>query len=235
MAFLGDLFEDLADAGGLMSFSYQQVYGFVPAKYKRHNFYASVSYAFKTGNLTKIKKGGKPYLRLTGQGKKKITRDFPLFSLQTRRWDRKWRLIPYDIKEAKSWQRDSLREKLCQLGFRQLQKSVYISPQPIEEELNDFLKTLRLEGKVWVLLCQKILGIESKELAKELWQLDELNDKYRRLWERLVGVEEEKTLREVAVEYLDLLNIDPFLPYDLLPKEWYEKKIRKRLKQKARF
>lgn len=229
LALLEDLFEDLADAGGIASFSYKNLYGFVPQRYKKSNFYAGLSYALKTGNIEKIIKKGRPHLRLTGQGKKRIIRDFPLFCLQERRWDGLWRMIPYDIKEVRRWQRNRLRERLYQLGFRQFQKSVYLSPHPIEKEMSDFLKTLRLEGKVWVLLCKKILGANNKELARRLWQLDKLNKKYKDLWERLEEGEGEEVLREVKREYLDLLSIDPFLPKDLLPKNWLEKKVRERL------
>ena len=231
LALLGDVFEDVADAGGLMSFSYKQIYGFVPQRYKRRNFYASVSYGLKTGNIERIRKNKKPYLRLTGQGQKKIVRDFPLFQLQERRWDGMWRMIAYDIKEIRRSQRNRLREKLYQLGFRQFQKSIYLSPHPFEEEMNDFLKTLRLEEKAWVVLCKKFLGIHNRKLAKKLWRLDKLNKKYKDLWRKLKEeVEEDKTLAEVKKEYLNLLGNDPFLPKDLLPKDWYEKKLRKKLR-----
>lgn len=230
LAFLEDLFEDLADAGGLMSNAYENIYGFIPQRYKRSNFYASVSYGLKTGNVEKIKKDGKPHLRLTGRGKKKIIRDFPLFKLQERRWDRLWRMIPYDIEEVSRWQRNRLREKLYQLGFRQFQKSIYLSPHPIEEELSDFLKGLKLQGKVLVVLCHKILGADDLKLARELWRLDELNEQYKKLWERLEEGTSKQSLKEIKREYLDLLSDDPFLPKDLLPKDWYERKLRQILK-----
>lgn len=43
------------------------------------------------------------------------------------RWDKKWRLIFYDIPHYHKKARDAFREKLKQLGLYQLQKSVWLS------------------------------------------------------------------------------------------------------------
>ena len=231
LAFLGDLFEDLADAGGLMSASYGQIYGFIPKKYKKHNFLSAVNYALKTGKIEKIVKNNEAYFRLTGKGKKRLIRDFPLAWFQKKRWDGLWRMLPYDIRETKRHQRNQLRVKLYELGFRQFQKSVYISPYPIEEEMNDFLKTLHLEGKVYVLLCKKILGVENRELARKLWQLDKLNKKYKRLFEKLRSLTDKRELKKIKVKYLELLSEDPFFPQELLPQNWWGEKVKKEIKK----
>lgn len=231
LSFLEDLFEDLADAGGLMSFSYKQIYGFVPRKYKKSNFMSAVSYALRTAKIEKILKDGMPYLRLTGKGKKKLVRDFPLIQLQKKNWDRFWRVLPYDIKEAKRNIRDRLRDKLYELGFRQFQQSVYLSPHPIEKEMAEFLETIRLEGKAHVLLCKEILGIDNKDLARKLWELDKLNRAYKKLFQKLKIASQDKDLRDIEAKYLEILTEETFLPQDLLPKPWWGDKLRKELKR----
>ena len=231
LAFLGDLFEDVADAGGIMSVSYKQIYGFVPQKYKKHNFHSAVYYALKTGNLEKVIKSGKPYLKLTGQGEKKLIRQFSLIRFQKRQWDGLWRILPYDIKETKRYQREKLREKLHQLSFKQFQKSIYLSPYPIEKEVNDFLKTLKLEGKAHLLLCQEVLGVTNRELAIKLWQLDKLNSKYKELFEKLQAFSDEEKLQDLRAKYLELLSEDPFFPKDLLPLPWWGRKVREKIKK----
>ena len=231
LAFLGDLFEDLADAGGIMSASYKQVYGFTPRKYKRNNFVAAVKYGLRTERIEKVIKKNRPYLRLTGKGKNKLMRDFPLACLQKRKWDGFWRVLPYDIKEIKRGQRDQLRRKLYELGFKQFQKSVYFSPHPIEKEMADFLKTLKLEGKIQILLCNKILGVENRELAKKLWHLDKLNKEYKKLLFKLERLSTEKKLREAKAKYLELLTADPFLPKELLPRPWWGEEAGRELKK----
>jgi len=231
LAFLEDLFEDLADAGGLMSFSYKQVYGFVPRRYRKGNFYKSVSYALKTKRIEKIVKKDEVYLRLTGQGKRKLVRDFPLVRFQNSHWDGFWRVLPYDIKEIKRYQRDRLRNKLRELDFKQFQKSVYLSPHPFEKEMSDFLETLKLEGKVSILLCQKIQGIDNKQLARKLWRLDQLNQKYKELIENLKKSPNEKDLKEIKAQYLELNSKDPFFPQELLPQHWWREEGRRMLRK----
>ncbi|MBL7159273.1 hypothetical protein ISS85_02265 [Candidatus Microgenomates bacterium] len=231
LAFLEDLFEDVAGAGGLAGFSYKQIYGFVPKKYRKSNFMASVNYALKTEKIEKIIKKGQPYLKLTGQGKKKLVRQFSLVQLQKKRWDGLWRMLPYDIKETSRNDRNKLRNKLCELGFKQFQKSIYLSPYPIEQEMSDFLKTLKLEGKAYLLLCQTILGIKNRELANKLWKLDRLNRKYKKLFKKLEVFSDKNNLKKIKADYLQLLSEDPFFPKELLPKLWWEEKVRQELKR----
>ena len=125
---LGDLFEEVADFGGLVSASYEQLYGFFPSKYKKSNFSHLVWRSLKTQEMTKVIINGVPYLRLTSLGKKKINRDFPLFALQKKPWDGLFTQCAYDIEEINKVSRDLWREKIQNLNFGQFQKSVYISP-----------------------------------------------------------------------------------------------------------
>jgi len=229
LAFLGDLFEDVAGVGGLAGFSYKQIYGFVPRRYRKSNFQAGLYYALRTEKIKRIIKNGEVFLRLTGKGKKKLIRDFPLIWFQKKKWDGLWRVLPYDIREIKKRQRDRLRNKLYELGFKQFQKSVYLSPLPIENEMEEFLKTLKLEGKAHLLLSNKVLGIENRELAEKLWQVDKLNRKYKKLLSRLVKAGTEKELKEVRSDFFELLAEDPFLPKELLPKEWLRERVEREI------
>ncbi len=56
-------------------------------------------------------------------------------------WDGKWRLVMFDIPHRHKLARDSFRIKLKGLGFYPIQKSVYITPYPCEDEI-DFLTSL---------------------------------------------------------------------------------------------
>lgn len=57
-----------------------------------------------------------------------------------KRWDGKWRIIIFDVKEERRYLRDRVREQLQQWGFYQLQKSVWVYPYECEE-LIELLKT----------------------------------------------------------------------------------------------
>jgi len=83
---------------------------------------------------------GEIKITLTKEGKKKALQ-YRLEDLsipKPRLWDRKWRLVIFDIPESKRRARDALREALNRLGFLQLQKSVWVHPFPCENEI-DFI------------------------------------------------------------------------------------------------
>jgi DNA-binding transcriptional regulator PaaX len=50
-------------------------------------------------------------------------------------WDHKWRIVFFDIPEKQKPQRDALSRKLRQLGFLQLQRSVWIHPFPARSQV----------------------------------------------------------------------------------------------------
>lgn len=55
------------------------------------------------------------------------------------RWDKKWRIVIFDIPEEKRRLRDGFRDRLRQLGFYQLQKSVFVHAFPCFDEV-EFLR-----------------------------------------------------------------------------------------------
>lgn len=79
--------------------------------------------------------------RLNESGKEKI-RKFIFNELRIKtpkEWDKKWRLVIFDIPETKRKTRMALIRKLKELGFYQCQKSVWLYPFLCEEEM-EFLK-----------------------------------------------------------------------------------------------
>lgn len=230
-----DLFEDLADAGGLVSYSYKTVYGWVPPRFRKRNVKESVKRALKTGYLEKIFKDGQPYLRLTGKGKRKLIRDFPLLNFQKKRWDRKWRMVFFDIQEASRQIRNQLRRKLDELGFVMFQRSVYISPHDFAEDIREFLETRDLAENVYVVVTKELLVGDEKALANKLWKLEKINREYEKIlefWEKKKEKFSRKRItRELKSRYLEVLAVDPFLPKELLPSNWYRQEVENLLKR----
>jgi len=74
-------------------------------------------------------------LRLTEKGKTKL-KDYALENLKIKkpwRWDKKYQVIIFDIKEFKRKTRDKLRRWLEHLGFIRLQNSVWVYPYECRE------------------------------------------------------------------------------------------------------
>lgn len=83
---------------------------------------------------------GRVKIELTKMGRRKAL-EYKLHEIKIvkpRHWDRKWRIVIFDIPESYRRGRDALRGKLKELGFLQLQKSVWIHPYPCEDEI-DFI------------------------------------------------------------------------------------------------
>jgi len=88
------------------------------------------------------------------QGKLRLTAKGELLLMQLklraavmrkpRRWDKKWRVLTFDISERRRATRDALRRTLYSIGFRQLQQSVWIYPYDCE----DFVVLLKADFKI---------------------------------------------------------------------------------------
>mgnify|MGYP001600117489 CR=1 FL=1 len=75
------------------------------------------------------------FLRLTAEGKRTIDtlekNEFKL--LKPKKWDGRWRIIIFDIRETRRGTRDKFRRTLSQIGFLKLQHSVWVYPYDCEE------------------------------------------------------------------------------------------------------
>lgn len=86
------------------------------------------------------------FLRLTQKGEKVLRRlqvhDFKL--KRPKRWDRKWRVLIFDIPERRKGLRPKIRYTLTAIGFVRLQDSVWVYPYDCE----DLITLLKADFKV---------------------------------------------------------------------------------------
>jgi CRISPR-associated endonuclease Cas2 len=105
--------------------------------------------------------GGKTKIRLTKKGKQKF-REIQLHNLMITkppRWDHKWRIVIFDIPENSSKPlRETLRAKLKQWEFYQLQKSVWVCPWPCEDEIQLVAELYDITPYLNTIIAEKILG-----------------------------------------------------------------------------
>ena len=235
-----DVFEDVKDPFSLMAHGSQALYGWVPSRYRRHNFSRVLARQLKTGDIEKIIKGNEVYLRLTSEGNERIVRDFPILSFAARPWDRRWRVVIFDIEEIERTVRKGLREKLRQLGLGMLQESVWVTPHDVSVDLREFLEHKGLGEAAFVLEVSAILAGDQDALVRKIWNLDEIAEAYQEIIEKAAklrdmyvtsagrtqqhtnekkgGIAEEA--RKIRERYIETLLIDPQLPKELLPKGW---------------
>lgn len=96
-----------------------------------HNSFSRTIYRLKQAKLIKNYKDGKEkYLELTPKGLEKV-KHYSLDNIEIQApkvWDRKWRIVIFDIPDDKKVARNILRDKLRQIGFILLQESVFVFP-----------------------------------------------------------------------------------------------------------
>lgn len=96
-------------------------------------------YHLKNKGLINIEYQGKQmHISLTKEGKKKAGK-YKIDNLEIKKpkkWDKKWRVLIFDIKNKDKIKREALRGKIKELGFFQLQKSVWVCPYEFKKEVN---------------------------------------------------------------------------------------------------
>ncbi len=235
-----DVFEEIRDPLGIMANGCKAIYGWVPARYRRHNFSRVITRQLQTGDIEKVTRGDDVYLRLTSAGRDRIVRDFPMVSLAMKPWDRRWRVVIFDIAEIDKSTRDTLRIKLRELGFGMLQESVWITPHDVSVDIREFLEHHELEESAFVLEVSEILAGDEEALVRKIWHLDEIEKAYREIIEDVKKLKDmyvvhsgrvrqhtdkkkgdvgEET-RKIRQRYLEVLLSDPCLPRELLPGDW---------------
>lgn len=96
-----------------------------------------VFYNLKRGTYLNYKSNNKCYL--TEKGKQEVYKIILNDKIKNKKWDKKWRILIFDIPERKRKFRDNLRITLLNIGFRQLQKSVWIFPYDVIDYLYDIV------------------------------------------------------------------------------------------------
>ena len=86
------------------------------------------------------KSNGQTEIIISEKGKRKVL-EFNIDKIRIKKpikWDEKWRIVMFDVPEKKRSERNVLRNKLKEIGFQEIQKSVFVHPYPCFDEI-DFI------------------------------------------------------------------------------------------------
>jgi phenylacetic acid degradation operon negative regulatory protein len=146
-----------------------------------------------------------------------------------RTWDGCWRLVIFDIPSGQNAEREWLRRYLRGRDFGCLQNSVWIAPDPMEEERRTLSRgSINVESLVF-LEARAGAGESNEEIVGGAWDFDRINQGYSRylkiLARRPDGVIKtesaaKKLFRWMSEEreaWLAAIRMDPLLPARLLP------------------
>lgn len=112
-------------------------------KFKRGVFGQTLE-RFKKQKLVKVvEENGMTVVKITNRGRIRALRyKLDKITIQKpQKWDKKWRLVIFDIPETHKMMREVFRHYLKRLNFYQLQKSVWVHPYPCFDEI-EFLRQL---------------------------------------------------------------------------------------------
>lgn len=96
----------------------------------RRNFFQKVSYLKRHGVIREYCEGKERFIEITAKGINKLKIDFvaKISIVRPKLWDKKWRVVMFDIPEKDRQLRNIIRDKLYRIGFEQVQKSIFIFP-----------------------------------------------------------------------------------------------------------
>jgi len=139
---------------------------------KKKEFYDTF-YRLKKRDMIKFEYRGKQiYISLTKEGKKAAGK-YQIDDLKIQkpeRWDKKWRILIFDIKNRDNIKREYLRGKIKELGLFQLQKSVWVYPYDFQKEagvLRNFFNLSKEEIKI-ITACE----IENDQNVRSFFRLN---------------------------------------------------------------
>ncbi len=167
-------------AGGLLSVAImapkltKAIAKLEPQFLKNKNKKASFNRSFKrlkdTGMITFKKTDKCNFVQLTPKGEAKL-RQIQLRNYKfkkPKKWDGKWRVLTFDIKEERKGTRDKIRITLGRIGFVRLQDSVWVYPYDCE----DLITLLKADFKIGKDLIYMIVdSIENDKLLLKNFNL----------------------------------------------------------------
>jgi len=109
------------------------------------------------GLVTFEERGGKRYARLTKEGRRVLDIETAKTQIQKkRRWDRKWRIVIFDIPERRRNIRVRLRKFMASCGFVRLQDSVWVYPYDCEDLVTLMKAEFRIGVDVLYLIVEQL-------------------------------------------------------------------------------
>ena len=120
--------------------------GLINPRQKRQGVEKSLSRLIRFGYVT-IEDGAKgKRVRLTAKGERyaAMLGKGKLVPKKPRRWDKKWRMLIFDIPESRRRVRTHIRTSLINMGFYRLQDSVWVYPYDAE----DLIMLLKADFKI---------------------------------------------------------------------------------------
>jgi DNA-binding transcriptional regulator PaaX len=172
-------------------------------------------------------------IRLTEAGRLSAIggRDAP--ARWSREFDGEWNLLMFDLEAGAGKLRQKLRRWLCSNHFGCLQQSVWITPDPVGDELDTLLDDYRDRADRILVLRSHIATGEKKrnqpaQIAAQAWDFESINARYQDYLDLVKTTQPKRPTPAGARAWISAeqaawsraFNKDPLLPSKLLPKNY---------------
>ena len=183
----------------------------------------------KRGLIAYVIDGKHQVLRVTPQGRARLSRSLRPDKAWNKRWTGRWYVLMYDVPEKHRSNRDALRQFLKRLRFGCLQKSVWVTPHDVRPEYDDLQKAACISDYAMLFESRAVLGFKDREVARRAWDFDSLGEQQTgfclackaQLNSVKKGLRSPAELEQLAREELQaftsVMEHDPLLPKALHP------------------
>lgn len=165
---------------------------------------------------------------LTASGKSVLLDNIDPEDSWSRPWDKRWRSLSFDLPQAARRERRQLDVWLRKRRFGHLQGSVWISHRPYGDWTHE-METLKIDARSVLFQDSVPLGRNgNSDYVASAWNFDLINSRYRDYLSFLgsapsggakasAGDSRANWLQEESRLWRKAFELDPFLPYELLP------------------
>jgi hypothetical protein len=126
-------------------------------KYKDAKEFAKLIYYLKRKNYIKVENlRGRKGVVLTKEGLSKAVKASFKIEGKKKRKDGKWIMLIFDMPSKNKKLRNLMRSILCNLGYKMLQQSVWITPYDVSDKTESYLQFYSLDKYVKIFLIEEI-------------------------------------------------------------------------------
>ena len=135
-----------------------KVFGFGKRTYSKNYINRAVTRLKNKGYIMFEERNGKKFIRLTPDGKKRLEsyKNKDISIQKPKKWDRKWRIVIFDIPERRRVIRNKLRNTLLDWGFIRLQNSIWIYPYECEELITMLKADLKVGKDILYIVAERV-------------------------------------------------------------------------------
>ncbi len=166
----------------------------------------------------------KVVFRLSRKGYEFLNSILDQIHKETQHWDGKWRMIWFSVPERDRSKRDKFRRFLEALGLKPVLNSLWVTPVPVRDKILHYIAKNNLNEMVMFVESDNVIGLSSQKMLS-VWNFDRFrvfyNDFMKKADEILNSPKRDRfELKKLIFEYATILNCEPNLPIELMPKDW---------------